>query len=202
MRCDECQEKLGLYWELPEQDAERAAIDCHLLDCVACSEQFRLWEESDWMIRSLSDESDADFEVRTLHITQTVMDRIYADSDYLRPVHDRTYRFTSSFRFRTALVIACCLAIFGSGLLYAWFGDWGTTMENVQPMTGLLETANAGSDGTILGGEFYADVPVASISDPIVLKVVPTVPQYWIVFSLLGIIASLLLLNWFARTRK
>lgn len=202
MNCDECQEKLGLYWELPEQDADRSAMDRHLLDCLACAEQFRLWEESDLMIRSLSEDSGPILEDQTFRMNQSVMDRIYADMEYLRPVHDRTYRFTSSFRFRSAVLIACCLAIFVSGLLFAIFGDWGTTVQHVEPMTGLLETANAVSDGAALGDEFYAEVPVASISDPFVLKVVPTVPQYWIVFSLFGVIATLLLSNWFARTRK
>ncbi|WP_127530738.1 anti-sigma factor family protein [Paenibacillus kobensis] len=202
MRCDECQEKLGLYWELPDQDTDKVDIDLHLLDCPACAEQFRLWEESDWMIRSFSEVEEADLEDRSFQLNQSVMDRIYADDDYLRPVHDRTYRFTTSFRFRSALLIAGCMAIFISGLIYAVLGDWGTAVQNAEPMTGLLETANAGSDGIILGGEFYAEVPVASISDPFVLKVVPTVPQYWIVFSLFGVIATLLLSNWFARTRR
>ncbi|GFN30663.1 anti-sigma factor family protein [Paenibacillus xylaniclasticus] len=202
MRCDECQEKLGLYWELPDQDADKVAIDLHLLDCPSCAEQFRLWEESDWMIRSLSELEDKEFDDRSVaRMNQSVMDRIYADNEYLRPVHDRTYRFTTSFRFRSGLLIAGCLAIFFSGLLYAVIGDGGSTART-EPMTGLLETANAGGDGVIIGGQFYAEVPVASISDPFVLKVVPTVPQYWIVFSLFGVITTLLLSNWFARTRR
>ncbi|MBD3918812.1 hypothetical protein H8B09_08625 [Paenibacillus sp. PR3] len=202
MRCDECQEKLGLYWELPEQDEDRTAIDRHLLDCPACAEQLRLWEESDMIIRSLSGDFEPELDDDSYRMNKSVMDRIYADMEHLRPVHERSYRFTASFRFRSIALIACCLAIFASGLLYAIFGDWGSSAQNMEPMTGLLETASAGGDGSVLGGEFYAEVPVASISDPFVLKVVPTVPQYWIVFSLFGVIATLLLSNWFARTRK
>ncbi|MNW18862.1 hypothetical protein D3C71_2185930 [compost metagenome] len=49
---------------------------------------------------------------------------------------------------------------------------------------------------------FYAEVPVASISDPFVLKVVPAFPQYYVALSLLGLVMALLTLNWLSRTRN
>ncbi|MFD0711172.1 anti-sigma factor family protein [Paenibacillus sp. GCM10027626] len=197
MKCLEVQQSFGVYWDLPEDDAERQAVDEHLQVCAECREEFRLWEESEQLIRCFSEYNDEAGPID--HVNRGVMDRIYEEQSWLMPVASRSYQFTRKFRRNVAAVIAGCMAIFISGLYYFLTGS--AEDASVKKLTGLLETANATSDVPMFTNDFYADVPVASISDPIVLNVVPTVPQYWIALSLLGIVMTLLILNWLSRTR-
>jgi len=201
MNCQEAQELFGEYWDLPEGDPGRAALESHLLGCETCAEEFRFWEESEDLIRGFTDRSVEFGSVD--HVSRNVMDRIYAEQSWFMPVGNRTYHFSAAFRMKAAAVIAGCMAIFLCGFFYLVFGQPSEEPNaNVFRMTGMLDTANAASDATVVGADFYESVPVASISDPIVLQVVPTVPQYWIALSLFGMISALLILNWLSRTRS
>jgi len=200
MKCEEAQELLGVYWDLPEDDRERATLEEHLLHCEPCAEQFGIWEKSESMIRNLTKELPSDGPVD--HVNRGVMDRIYAEDTWFMPVKERTYHFTAAFRRKVAAIVACCLAMFTSAFFYLVFGrPSDPSAVQVEKLTGLLDTANASNQTAAISLDFYQDVPVASISDPIVLQVVPTVPQYWVALSLLGMIMTLLTINWISRTR-
>ncbi|SEN25933.1 anti-sigma factor [Paenibacillus sp. OV219] len=200
MKCLEAGQLFGVYWDLPEDDIERKSVDEHLLTCAACREEFQIWEESEQLIRVFSEDSD---EIGAIdHVNFGVMDRIYNEQSWYMPVPNRSYQFTRSFRRNVTLIIACFMAMFVCGLFYLLTGTNDASSAQVAKLTGLLETANAATDSTVISADFYADVPVASISDPIVLNIVPTVPQYYVALSLLGIIVTLLILNWFSRTRN
>ncbi|WP_308639155.1 anti-sigma factor family protein [Paenibacillus silvisoli] len=199
MKCVEVQQSFGVYWDLPEDDRERKSVNEHLLTCESCREEFRIWEESEQLIKFFSDPSNDIGPID--HMNTGVMDRIYAEQSWYMPIPERSYRFTKTFRRNVTAIIACCMAMFVCGLFYVLKGMGDSSSVEVAKLTGLLETANAASDSTVISADFYADVPVASISDPIVLNIVPTVPQYYVALSLLGIIITLLILNWFSRTR-
>ncbi|QHT60550.1 zf-HC2 domain-containing protein [Paenibacillus lycopersici] len=199
MNCQDVQQSFGAYWDLTEEDGERKRVDEHLRTCDACREEFRIWEESEQLIRIFSEDAD---EIGPLdHVNHGVMDRIYAEQSWLMPIPNRSYQFSKTFRRNVTAIIACCLAMFVVGLFYVVTGNHDPSSAEVAKLTGLIETANASSDDSVISASFYADVPVASISDPIVLNIVPTVPQYYVALSLLGIIMTLLILNWFSRTR-
>ncbi|MBW7454118.1 anti-sigma factor family protein [Paenibacillus sepulcri] len=200
MKCLQVQESLGIYWDLPENDKERIMVDEHLLTCEACREDFRIWQESEELIRDFSDNEDEMAPID--HVNRDVMERIYSEQSWLMPIPTRSYQFTRTFRRNMTAVIACCMAIFVCGLFYLMIGYDGSSTADVAKMTGMLDTADASNDSSVISAAFYADVPVASISDPIILNVVPTIPQYWVAFSLLGMIMTLLILNWFSRTRN
>ncbi|NBD22568.1 anti-sigma factor family protein [Paenibacillus glycinis] len=200
MNCHDVQQSFGVYWDLNEDDSERLLVDEHLRTCEACSEEFRIWEESEQLIRFFSEESDAIGPID--HVNHGVMDRIYAEQSWFMPVASKSYHFTKTFRRNVTAIIACCLAMFVVGLFYVVIGNHDASSVEVAKLTGLIETADAASGDNIIPVSFYADVPVASISDPIVLNIVPTVPQYYVALSLLGIIMTLLILNWFSRTRS
>jgi hypothetical protein len=200
MNCQEAQERLENYWNLDEQDPDRIELEAHLLDCESCAEELQLWEESESLIRNYSERA---FEQAPLdHVSKGVMDRIYAEQSWLMPVSNRSYHFTPFFRRNVAAAIACCLAMFVCGFFYLIHGTASDSASaQIAKVTGLIETANATSDVSVISADFYQDVPVASISDPLMLKVVPTIPQYWIALSLLGMIMTLLILNWLSRTK-
>lgn len=201
MKCEEVQHKISLYWDMPEDDAERIEIEAHLLECEACSEQFQFWEESEAMFDMFS---ETDFAVGPAeHVNRNVMERIYAEQSWLMPVAQKSYHFSKAFRRNLAIIIAACMAMFASALFVFLFeGDRTPTQAQVAQLSGLLDTANVSSDALVINAGFYAEVPVASISDPFVLKLVPTFPQYYVALSILGIIMTLLILNWLSRTRN
>lgn len=201
MNCNDAQDKFGEYWDLSEQDEDRKAIDRHLLECEACAEQFQLWEESEEMIRFLSEEDD--LIGPTEHVNRNVMERIYAEQSWLMPVPHKSYQFSKSFRRNLALIVAACMAMFATAFFVFVFDNQdGATQAEIAELSGIMDTANASGEGMIVNAGFYAEVPVASISDPFVLKVVPAFPQYYVALSLLGIIMTLLILNWLSRTRS
>ena len=82
-------------------------------------------------------------------------------------------------------------------------GSHDASSVEVAKLTGLIETADAASGDNIIPVSFYADVPWRlQQSHHCFLNIVPTVPQYYVALSLLGIIMTLLILNWFSRTRS
>lgn len=200
MKCDDVQDKFDVFGYLSEEDAEREAMEAHLLDCEHCAEQYRLWEESEEMIIKLSEEDEV-VTAQMEHVNRSVMDRIYAEQSWLMPVSQKNYYFSPAFRRNLAIVLAACLAIFACSLIFFIKGnEHGTPEEKMAQLTGLMDTANASGSDFVISAEF--EVPVASVSDPFVLQVVPTFPQYWVALSLLGVVMTLLIMNWLSRTRS
>jgi len=105
MKCDQAQEWFGLVWDLPEDDPERLIFEAHLAECDRCAEEFRIWEESETMLRRLQiADAEQDPDER---INRSVMERIYEEDFWLLPVKDRTYRWSESFRRGVAAAMAC-----------------------------------------------------------------------------------------------
>jgi Predicted transmembrane transcriptional regulator (anti-sigma factor) len=200
MKCDDVQDKFDIFGVLSEEDTEREAMEAHLLDCEHCAEQYRLWEESEEMIRKLSEEDEV-VSVQMEHVNRNVMDRIYAEQSWLLPVSQKSYHFSPAFRRNLAIILSACLAVFVCSLIFFIKGNEnGTSEQKMAQLTGLMDTANASGSDFVISAEF--EVPVASVSDPFVLQVVPSFPQYWVALSLLGVVMSLLILNWLSRTRN
>ncbi|SFE90908.1 hypothetical protein SAMN04487969_10939 [Paenibacillus algorifonticola] len=200
MKCEDVQHKLHICWELPEEDPQRQEMEAHLLDCEHCMEQLRLWEESEELIRCIAEDDSVELPPMD-HVTRGVMDRIYAEESWLMPVTHKSYQFSPSFRRNVALVVAGCMAMFVCALVFFVVGnETSTSPDQLAQLTGFMDTANASGSGLVISAEY--EVPVASISDPFVLKVVPAFPQYWVALSLLGMVMTLLLLNWLSRTRS
>jgi hypothetical protein len=192
MNCEQASEWLGIYHDLPDSSPERMAVDDHIAGCADCREQFRLWEESTEIIKRLS-LADAEIESEQVasRISNRVMDRIYAEDSWFMPAVRKTYAFSGSFRLRVALLLAALFAIFSCGFLYSVWKRYGSSNQ-------------WGSDtfASVGFGAQTVEVPVASLSDPIVLKMTPEMPEYWVALSLLGMIMMLLMLNWFSRVRS
>ncbi|WP_156889584.1 anti-sigma factor family protein [Paenibacillus harenae] len=201
MNCNDAQDKFGEYWDLSEHDEIRMAVDRHLMECKDCAEQFQIWEESEELIRFLSEEEDAIGP--TEHVNRSVMERIYAEQSWLMPVPHKSYQFSKSFRRNFALIVAACMAMFTCAFFMFVFDSQGSASQaQVSELSGLMDTANVSGDGLVVKAGVFSEVPVASISDPFVLKVIPAFPQYYVALSLLGIVMTLLILNWLSRTRS
>ncbi|OPA81457.1 hypothetical protein BVG16_03880 [Paenibacillus selenitireducens] len=196
MKCEEVQELLGEYWDLPEDDAARLHVDRHLEHCEDCTQQFKIWEESQALIHELTDTNEP-FLVSDMDLSKNVMDRIYAESAWLMPVTSRTYAFSMKLRRNVTAFVASFMAIFLVSFLYLMIAGGPSDADRLHQMNELIPGDMSISTNLNLG-----QIPVASIGDPPILEVVPTYPHYWIALSLLGITFSLLLLNWLARVRR
>ncbi|MFD0586919.1 anti-sigma factor family protein [Paenibacillus sp. GCM10027627] len=200
MNCEDVQNKLSEYWDMSEDDAERIELEAHMLECAECTEQFGFWQESEEFIRGLTEEPD--LIGPSEHINRTVMERIYLDQSWYMPVPSKSYHFSKSFRRNVAILLAGCMAMFACAF-FVFIVDYSeVSTEEMQQMTGLIEAANASVDNAFMTTGLYAEVPVASISEPFVLEVVPAFPQYYVALSVLGLVVALLILNWLARTRS
>jgi len=198
MNCEEVSEWFSVYRELPESSPERLAVDAHIAGCPECAEQFRWWDESADLISRLPmmDEVETG-DWQSDSVGRDVMNRIYTEQSWYMPAVKKTYAFTQGFRMKIAVLLSGLLAVFGCAFLYT---AWNRLSGGDSHAVGVMETANAFSIGDGVSAQTVV-VPVASLSDPIVLHVSPSMPEYWVALSLLGMIMMLLILNWFSRVR-
>lgn len=201
MRCEEVQELLVEYWDMPEEDPRRLAVDQHIEQCEQCAEEYKIWQESAELIKSTSVYSVPTG--MTSPTSSSVMRRIYEDESWRVPVHTRIYHI--SFRLRRHLTVAMSffLALMCISL---YFAVSSVPDEEAVAYSPILPVANAvSSEGGIqlTSGAMLEGVPVASISDPLMLTFGPVEadPNYWMVLSLLGIVTTLLVMNWLSRIR-
>ncbi|CAH8771442.1 zf-HC2 domain-containing protein [Paenibacillus dendritiformis] len=197
MKCAEALEWMPVYSELPEDDPQRLAIEKHLSECESCAEQYSVWAASEeWM------EDDSDIDVREASDSgfspARVMNMIYEEQDWLVPVHQRSQTWSLRSRNTLAGIVAFCMGIFLCALIVLLVRR---EQSNIEDISGVIPTVVAGGDHTGWGN-MTIGVPVASISDPVILQVVPTIPHYWIALSLFGVTFALLLLNWLTRVRR
>jgi predicted anti-sigma-YlaC factor YlaD len=208
MKCEDIQDLFGNYWDLPHDDLRRTAVDKHIKHCSACAEEFQIWEESTMLIRNIGEVEDLT-ESRP-SVSEMVMHRIYSDESWRIPVADRMYAISYSLRRNLTLVIAACLALFMFSFLFAIVYN-GTSEPTIaaadnslfdlqKPQT--LKMTGESMNGHALG------TAVASLNptfiDPLRFNVGPihSYPHYLLVISLLGLICTMLIMNWFSRTKS
>jgi hypothetical protein len=197
MNCEEAEEWFGIYRDLPEDSAERLTLDLHVKDCKGCTEEFRMWEQSALLIHELPiHDGDNEESISSDWVNQNVMNRIYTEQSWYLPAVRRTYTFSFAYRRKVAGILAALLAVFVCGFLYTSFGHVGGDRSGVINTASVLSTTHQFDDNVLL------DVPLASISDPYMLNVTPAMPEYWVALSMLGMIMTLLILNWFSRVRS
>jgi hypothetical protein len=202
MNCSHIQELIGLYRDLPEHDLRRVAVDEHIRRCPACAEEFKLWEESYRLISQVGMNLDEPAIPRR-SIAASVMDRIYMDESWRLPVAERAYSLTKSMKYRISAVIGFCLALFISSFIYSLMTDDGQSHEAYAFRPGIVPVISASGDNPTQLAMFSQEIPTASISAPFVLDIGPvdSYPDYLIVVSIIGIVCSLLIMNWLSRLR-
>lgn len=202
MDCKQCKELLGQYWDLPEDDLIRQQLDEHLLQCADCAEEFALWQQSFELIQQSSVQPEVDTQSK---IASQVMQRIYQDEGWREPIPHRIYSISYKLRRNLTLAISFFLALFTVGFLYLILSEAEPEPVNYS-FDGLMPVASAVGDSgakTVSISVPLQGVPVASLSDPFVLGVnsIKDHPDYLVVVSILGIICTLLVMNWFSRIR-
>ncbi|NRF89725.1 zf-HC2 domain-containing protein [Paenibacillus frigoriresistens] len=208
MKCSEIQELFGVYWDLPNDDLRRAAVDEHILTCAECAEEFQIWEESTILIRTAAIESElSDYEPM---VSGKVMNRIYENESWRIPVSERMYAISYTLRRNLTAVIAFCLALFVFSFLFAIVYD-GTPQSSIATADNSLFDLQApqalkSSGMESMNGHKMGDA-VASLNpsfmEPLRFHVGPihSYPHYLLVVSILGLIATIIIMNWLSRTK-
>ncbi|MDF2715424.1 MAG: hypothetical protein K0R28_2349 [Paenibacillus sp.] len=199
MKCQDVQEWLGAYWDLPEHDDRRQAVDEHIRHCASCREEFEIWEESTELIRNTV--GSADRRIEYVPVSSQVMSRIYADESWRIPVPQRLYAFTYKMRRNLTAVVALCMTLFVFGFVLSIMG---VGAEDKSPRYGMKPVASVSTDVQTVSGKAKAlPVATASLKDPYMVKMGPfrSVPDYMVVVSLLGLTGTILIMNWLSRTK-
>lgn len=202
MRCADIQEWLSEYWDWPNDDIRKHQVNHHINTCETCRDEFSMWKESAALIKGYSDvQSIATPQTKT---SASVMSRIYADDTWRQPIQHRSLNISYKMRKAVSLMMSFFLALFVVSLFYALSGnepeetvqDWMPVAPVAHTVHGTLLDVN--DDASVLQG-----VPIASISDPLVLRVsiVNQDPNYWVALSMLGIVSILLAMTWLSRVR-
>lgn len=202
MKCNEITELFAEYWDLPEHDHRRTAVEEHLMHCASCAEEFQIWEESRRLISNSSIKSS--FPAAVPHrISKQVMERIYSDESWRIPVQDKVYSISYRLRRNLTAVISFFLALFIIGFIYS--ATYEPPTEPFVYSEGFMPIASAVGDYDDAAYSYAVmkGVPIASIGEPLILGMNPmkSYPDYLVVISMLGIIAALLIMNWFSRVR-
>lgn len=202
MNCKQVDELLSNYWQLDEEDPLRIEMEAHMFECPHCAAKLDL-ESAAFPILDYDEPTASYTTEQTQSITSTVMERIYEEESWFMPISTKRYQFTKSFRRNVSIIIASCLAMFSLALFIVIYDYYETTSTVPHAkVSGLVDVANAALTNTVHTSLYSSSIPVASISEPIVMQVVPTFPQYYVALSFVGIVLTLLVMSWFTRTRQ
>ncbi|MFD2115946.1 anti-sigma factor family protein [Paenibacillus yanchengensis] len=203
MNCDDVQTLLGSYIDMSLDDELKQYIDEHLVHCDHCLEYYGNMDEELFQMEYDNLESSYDpLATPSLdRMNDNVMKQIFQEESWLAPTTVKSYSFSKYFRRNLAIIVTVCMAILTSALFMMLFNQQPESLD-IASMSGFMDPSLASADPAPISASFYAEVPVASISDPIILTLVPTFPQYYIALSLIGIVMALLSLNWISRTRN
>jgi hypothetical protein len=209
MRCSDIQELFGGYWDLPNDDLRRAAVDSHIRSCESCADEFQIWEESSVLIRSAV-EDNAEYGYQHA-VSDKVMNRIYQDESWRIPIPDRMYAISFSLRRNLTAVIALSLALFVFTFLFSAVYDnspepsrasAGSSLYDLQaPKTLDSDGSSQSMNGHTMGSAVASLNP--GFMEPLRFNVGPihSYPHYLLVVSILGLISTMLIMNWLTRTR-
>ena len=137
-------------------------------------------------------------EERAEAVNASVMERIYLESPWLMPGDGKSAGNSAVFRHRLTLWIACFLAVFLCSFLY--FTMFKDPASLTASQSGIVDTGVAG-----LSLDWTSSYPATTgsgIIEPIVAKMGPSHPQYWMILSTLGIALSVFSLTRLNRYRR
>lgn len=198
MNCQDITERLGEYWDLPERDPVRSAMDRHLVACASCREEFAFWKESADLIRSVK-EPVAPARVSG-SLAGKVMSRIYETESWRKPVALHTYSLSWRTRRNVLACFAMCLAIFFVSFLYSLLPAQGDVVPefDIQVVTVVAQGSAPESQSAM-----FMDAPVVSVGPTVLLMSgkAQTYANYYLAASIAGVVVTLLLMNWLSRLR-
>lgn len=199
LKCDDILKYIDQYWLMDDSNNLKIEIEAHLCDCEHCSQLFDVGlfsidEPSSWQTQTMTADG--------VKITQDVMSRIYSEDSWAKPVQEKSYQFTKKFKRNTGIVVAASIVILFIGL-FSFLSQDAQVASNYTEVTesGVIDVAVATSSSPTTD-ILTEHVAVASLSDPIIMEAVPSYSQYYVALAIIAIIGTLLILNWFTRTKQ
>ncbi|MEO3945183.1 zf-HC2 domain-containing protein [Gorillibacterium sp. CAU 1737] len=207
MDCSRAEELLGIYFDLPEGDERRLLVDQHILECPACAEEFRLWEESCSLIQDGGYFEEL-IPTPAESVSRQVMARIYQDESWRLPASERTFSLPFRMRRNVFAIISLCLALFSVSLFYSLQhrpAEPAAVASEHSALFGFHQSASFSPDETTdadtLSKSAVASATTSFFVEPARLDPIRETPNYWLAFSIIGLIGTLLTLNWITRTK-
>ncbi|WP_128894427.1 anti-sigma factor family protein [Longirhabdus pacifica] len=202
MKCHEIQEELGKYWDLNNDDAKKQQIDFHIKHCSACRREFEIWEESRQLISSTSFTTSssplAHSSTFSSSISNKVMDRIYEENSWNKPIARHLYTFSLKQRWTYLLAITLFLSLFILSFVLSVIMPFSDPVSPVQLSYNAIATP---LDDSVVLTTASRTAVTSKIEDPFLLSIEDN-PNYYLLFSSVGIIMLLLLLRWFIQIRN
>ncbi|TVY11629.1 anti-sigma factor family protein [Paenibacillus cremeus] len=208
MKCDEIEEWLGIYWDLPEEDEQRQVVDRHIEQCRSCAEEFEIWQESTDLIRTSVDGGEP--AAIPMSVSSSVMKRIYQEDSWRVPVGGRLYHFSYKLRRNLTAVVSLCLAMFMFTFMFSILNERGGEQPTSHDSAVFgrigdpVVLASSQTDSMNVHAMPTAVASLKGFSEPFMYHVGPihTVKDYILFISLLGLTSTLLIMNWLSRTRS
>jgi len=200
MNCNEFTEILVEYWDLPDNDIRKVSANRHLNTCLACREEFEIWQTSaDWIRFSREPEHAVD---SFKPVSADVMTRIYKDESWRIPLTFRSYTFSYKVRRNIMATFSLFMALFIVTFINSLTAGPDINTDFNQ-LTGIIDTAHANELNVNRNPTMFDGMPVASISAPTIVRMGPiqTYTDYLLALSILGFVFTLLIMNWLSRLR-
>lgn len=214
MRCEEVQEMLPEYADnlLPEVTKRR--VDHHMATCFACRADYEVWSDSgEWM---KMDKEEYHAVTPSRSIVDAVMARILSEEKWAIPIGRKIFSVTAKMRRMSASVAVLLLMLFTFTLYLNTSSTEqadslvinGEVMALNTPKAQVISSSLQTDDGTyVVQAETPSsqDEPLASATASIVpLDGKPnnsdfTKPNYSIVFSVFGILITVITMSWLMR---
>lgn len=198
MNCQDAMERLGEYWDLPEQDPVRGEMDGHIAECESCREEFVFWKESAALIRKVRE--PAPVNIASGSMAGKVMARIYETESWRKPVALHAYSLSWRVRRNVLACFAMCLAIFFVSFLYSLL----PVAETAQVPDYDIQVVNVVAQGRAPDqAVMFMDTPVVSVGPTVLVMSgkAHTYANYYLAASIAGVVMTLLLMNWLSRLR-
>ena len=203
--CDDFQEIMsnasdpGLTGQLSNKLSEHLAI------CEECQMINQQWMMIRQEIRAIAEESIMEHTNEnhpphpTSKMASKVMEQIYRQDDWRRPVVERQFSFSNKMHRTISIGVAFFVSVFLIGFLYALIVP--PVMPVDEPLIGIQPIAIAGG---ITDDEFFSTTAMANITVPMKLSPDASVVaiNYLLVISMIGLVTVMLLLNWFSRSKS
>lgn len=200
MSCQQFQEQLPMYWDLPNSDPLKVEMDQHKQSCSACQGDFAFWQESNELIHDVPVET---LPLKSNRLSSSVMDRIYSDEKWRAPIHTRSFGLSLSARRNMSLAVAFFMALFVISFVASLMHKPAVDAQEYMSAQSPATAVSVAVDATSVESE-DSSLLLASISEPpmIQIKSINDDPNYYVAISLFGMTVALLTLNWLNRVKN